>query len=174
MTEIVVVNGAGFGEEVASWILQMPGYGEQFRMKGFLDSRPLTPSFPLLGDPETYMPAPADRLVLALSDPARKKQWAETFRNRKARFFQVIHPANAIDSTFFSGEGLILAPYNSISRMVRAGDFVTIYGFCKIGHDLSIGSYSHIASHCSLDGFSSLGEETRLPSFSKVEKNQIR
>lgn len=171
MKQIVVVNGAGFGEEVASWVRLMPGFGSEFTLKGFLDSRDLKPSLPLLGKPEEYHPEPDDALVLALSAPEQKKKWAGHFRSRNARFFSVVHPQNTIGPFFLSGEGLILAPFNSISISVQVGDFVTIYGFCKIGHDLKIGSYSHLSSHCSLDGFSSLPEESFLPSFSKIEKN---
>jgi len=169
---IVVVNALGFGEEVTSWIRLMPGYETDFKLKGFLDSRTITnPELPILGTPNEYAIQDSDRFVMALSEPAIKKQIGEDIRQRGGKFFNVIHPENSISPSFLSGEGLIIAPYNSISTRVTFGDFVSIYGFCKIGHDVRIGNYCHIASHCSLDGFSSLSEGTNVLSFTKILKN---
>jgi hypothetical protein len=173
MTEIVVVTEPGSARRWHRGFCRCTAT-ESSLYEGLSGYPPPEPSFPILGDPDNYMPAPADRMVLALSDPAPKKQWAETYRSRNAPCFSSYSPFQIRRFHVFSGEGLMPVPYNSISRIVRAGDFVAVYGLCKIGHDLSIGSYSHIASHCSLDGFFSLAAETLLPSFSNSEKNQIR
>jgi len=150
----------------------MAGYGQDFIVKGFLDSRKINnPELPIMGNPLDYEPGEKDELVIALSDPASKKDMAEHLRNKGARFFNVIHPENSLSPSFISGEGLIIAPYNSISNRVTFGDFVSIYGFCKIGHDIHIGNYCHIASHCSIDGFSKLSDDLDIPSFTKILKN---
>jgi UDP-3-O-[3-hydroxymyristoyl] glucosamine N-acyltransferase len=150
----------------------MPGFGQDFTIKGFLDSRKISsPELPILGNPLDYEPGGNDEFVIALSDPASKKDMAEHLRIKGARFFNVIHPENSVSSSFISGEGLIIAPYNSISNRVTFGDFVSIYGFCKIGHDLQIGNFCHIASHCSIDGFSRLSDDWDIPSFTKILKN---
>jgi UDP-3-O-[3-hydroxymyristoyl] glucosamine N-acyltransferase len=150
----------------------MPGYGTDFSLKGFLDTRILHDTIlPVLNEPLKYAPEKDDAFVIALSDPSQKKAIAGHLRSLGAGFFNVIHPENYIAPSFVSGEGLIIAPYNSISNRVTFGDFVGIYGFCKIGHDLKIGHFCHIASHCSIDGFSTIQDETSLISYTKIQKN---
>ena len=152
----------------------MPGYGHDFAVKGFLDTRSVSePTFPILGKPLEYTIQDNDVFVLALSDPASKKEMANHFISLSASFFQVIHPENSISPSFLSGQGLIIAPYNSISNRVTFGDFVSIYGFCKIGHDVQVGSFSHISSHCSIDGFNNLPEESSVSSFTKYLKSNL-
>lgn len=152
----------------------MPGFGESFTLKGFLDTRCVdNPVLPILGKPLEYTLQKMDAFVIALSDPASKKEMAAHFISKEAVFFNVIHPENSINPSFLSGQGLIIAPYNSISTRVTFGDFVSIYGFCKIGHDVRIGSFSHISSHCSIDGYNNLSEKSNVISFSKVLKNSM-
>jgi acetyltransferase-like isoleucine patch superfamily enzyme len=171
LKQIVIVNAKGFGEEVATWIQLMSGYGVDFVLKGFLDNRTFAQTIlPIIGTPEVYVPTKHDSLVIALADPVSKKKVAERFDLLCTDFFTVIHPSNVISSTATIGRGGIIAPMNSISENVVLEPFVTIYGFCKIGHDVHIGAYSHLASHCSLDGQSQTAELTFLPSFTKLEK----
>lgn len=173
MIQIVVVNAFGFGEEVASWILLMPGYASAFTLKGFLDDRSLdSQDTRILSSPLEYEIQPEDRFVIALSNPDQKRKIAGQLKDKGARFFNVIHPENVISTSFVSGEGLIIAPYNSISNRVSVGNFVSIYGFCKIGHDIRIGDFCHISSHCSIDGFSEVPEGENMASFTKILKKQ--
>jgi UDP-3-O-[3-hydroxymyristoyl] glucosamine N-acyltransferase len=152
----------------------MPGFDSDFKIRGFLDSRPITNStYPIIGNPETYIPDSEEELVIALSDPKAKKQIASTFKIQGASFFSVIHPQNSISKDLIAGEGLIIAPFNSVSCNVIFGSFVTLYGFCKIGHDVEIGDYCHLASHCSIDGFTKISESQSIQSFSKYNKNSI-
>lgn len=150
----------------------MPGYETDFRLKGYLDSRHLeNPDLPHLGDPSAYEVQESDFLVLALSSPEQKQHWARFFQAKGARFFSVVHPSNWISPEATWGEGAIFAPFNSISRKAHMGNFVTLYGFCKIGHDLQIGNYCHFASHSSVDGFSSISDGKSFPSFTALQKN---
>lgn len=150
----------------------MPGYGSDFILKGFLDSRTdIGSQLPHLGNPAHYKPDPEDALVLALSSPEQKKYWAEIFEERGSTFFSVVHPMNSLSPEASWGKGAIFAPFNSLSRNAHLGDFVTLYGFCKIGHDLKIGNYCHFASHSSVDGFSSISDGISFPAFTAIEKN---
>lgn len=175
MIDICIVNAFGFGQEVAAWIEAMPGFGTAFRIKGFLDNR-MSPAgkYPVLGDFQGFRAKLNEQVVVALSDPEQKQIVAARLRENTPdlRFFNVIHPENVLLSMPESAMGLIVAPYNSISVGVELGDFTTLYGFCKIGHDVKIGSYCHIASHCSIDGFARIKSGSALPSFTKLGKNE--
>lgn len=175
MIEVCIVNAFGFGREVAAWIEAMPGFGHEFTIKGFLDNRQAhIGKYPVLGEVEQFRPASNEQVVVALSDPVQKQATVIGLRkiSSELKFFNVIHPQNVLLSTPEAGIGLILAPYNSVSVQVEIGAFTTLYGFCKIGHDVKIGSYCHIASHCSIDGFARVKTGSFLPSFSKLGKNE--
>jgi len=176
MKKIVIVNGLGFGREVADWISQMPGYNYDFCLKGFLDDRQAAhqmPGLPVIGTPEEYQPHSEDVLVIALSNPEQKEKSASKFRQLGCSFFSVIHPSSVISLDSELGNGCIIAPYNSVSSGVRIGDFVSLYGFCRIGHDARIGSYCHIASHCSLGGNCHIPEGTFLNEFTHIPKQTL-
>ena len=176
MKKLVIVNGLGFGREVAEWITLMPGYGRDFKLKGFLDDRNIPGSFlnlPLLGNPEQYIPETEDYFVIALANPASKERLVRKFRSHSSRFFSVIHPENQISETASIGEGCILAPFNSISTEAEIGDFVCLYGFNRIGHNVKIGHFSHLASHISIGGNALVPENSLLPDFFSLAKNGL-
>ena len=173
MKKIVIINGMGFGREVASWITDMPGFGSEFTIRGFLDDRPEAsriPGLPVVGSPDNYHLAEDEQLVIALSDPCRKAELAHRYTESGTSFFSVIHPSSVISVHSEIGKGCIIAPFNSISSDVMVGDFVCIYGFCRIGHDVRIGNYCHIASHCSLGGCNEIPEGTFLKDYTHIPK----
>jgi UDP-3-O-[3-hydroxymyristoyl] glucosamine N-acyltransferase len=174
MLNIVIINGLGFGREVASWIKLMPGYGKDFIIKGFLDDRQITDGeFPILGTASTYLPENNDSLVCALSDPKLKKEYITRFQNLKASFFNCFHQTSFFDSSTKIGTGVIVGPYNTISTNSELMDFVCIYGHSKIGHDCKIGQFTFMESHVSVDGNSLVKEELYIHSFTKIQKNSI-
>ena len=173
MKKIVIINGMGFGREVASWIADMPGFGMDFTIRGFLDDRPEAswlPGLPVIGSADNYQPAENEQLVIALSDPGKKTELALRFSNSGVSFFSVIHPSSVISAHSEIGKGCIIAPFNSISSGALVGDFVCVYGFCRIGHDVQIGTYCHIASHCSLGGCNEIPEGTFLKDYTHIPK----
>ena len=176
MKQIVLVNGLGFGREVAEWISLMPGYGRDFKLKGFLDNRNISATFlnlPTLGNPEEYIPEVEDYMVIALADPAAKANLVNKFREKSSRFFSVIHPGNQISDSAIIGEGAIFAPFNSVSAEAEIGDFVCLYGFNRIGHNAKIGHFSHLASHISIGGNAVVPKNSRLPDFFSLAKNEF-
>jgi UDP-3-O-[3-hydroxymyristoyl] glucosamine N-acyltransferase len=174
MINIVIINGLGFGREVASWIQLMPGYGIDFNIKGFLDDRQIEKSeFPVIGSASNYLPEPNDSLVCALSDPKLKKEYINRFQNLGASFFNCFHQTSFFDSSAKFGTGVIVGPFNTISTNSELLDFVCIYGHTKIGHDCKIGQFTFMESHVSVDGNSLVKEELYIHSFTKIQKNSI-
>ena len=176
MKNIYIVNAFGFGREVAEWISLMPGYGAGFQLAGFLDDRPDGEGFmdlTITGNPADFHPGTEDLLVIALSDPAKKAAWARHFKKKNAGFFSVIHPSNRISGFASVGEACILAPFNSISTGVVMDSFVTLYGFCRIGHDARLESFCHLSSHVAIGGGSTVKSGASIPEFTTVVKNQI-
>lgn len=176
MKQLVIVNGLGFGREVAEWISLMPGFGTDFTIRGFLDDRPINNSFrnlPILGNPQEYSPEEQDYMVIALADPVAKADMVKKFRAFSNRFFAVIHPENHISESAKIGEGVILAPFNSVSAEAEIGDFVCLYGFNRIGHNAKIGHFSHLASHISIGGNALVPENSLLPDFFSLAKNGL-
>jgi UDP-3-O-[3-hydroxymyristoyl] glucosamine N-acyltransferase len=176
MKKIVIINGMGFGREVASWISEMPGHQDEFSIFGFLDNRAEAariPGLPIIGTPENYHPKVDEILVIALSDPQKKAELARRYEEFGCSFFSVIHPTSVISAHSELGKGCIIAPFNSISSAAVIGDFVSIYGFCRIGHDVQIGSYCHIASHCSFGGNSQIPESSTVNEFTHISKKAI-
>ena len=84
MTNLIIIGAGGFGREMFGAAREAVGFGEQFRIKGFLDVLSHYPAFQVVdqeecrGQLETAMPAmermierhPEIDVVMALNDPA--------------------------------------------------------------------------------------------------------
>ena len=86
MKDLIIIGAGGFGRELFSAAREAAGFGEQFRVKGYLDANPAALDRfagypPILGAPEDYTPAPDDVFITALGNIASRRRCASRSRS---------------------------------------------------------------------------------------------
>jgi sugar O-acyltransferase (sialic acid O-acetyltransferase NeuD family) len=155
--DIVIISAGKFGREISSFVGHAIAAGENWRLKGFLDSRPhLLGGFnrhaPILSAVEDYQPAENDLFLCAIGEPAQRRHYTHLTKSRGARFATLIHPTAMLGDNVTLGEGVMIAPYAVLTSDTVFGDSVYLgpHGCCS--HDNRIGDWSHISGHCALGG----------------------
>lgn len=163
MKDIYIVGAGGCGRETLSMLQEINAIkGPQWNIQGFLDDTedPLAGKecdFGVVGSIRDYSPRPNDTLVMAIANPADKKNLAEMLLCRGAQFETVVHPYANLGRHCAIGNGTIVQCGFGMTVNVKIGSFVTLLSSC-VGHDVVIGDYSTISSHCNISGNVSVGE----------------
>ena len=95
--------------------------------------------------------------MCALGDVNFKKQYAEIILNKGGEFISLVHPTAIIGNNVKWGKGCIIGAYANLSSDTRLGDFVTFSIKAGMGHDSTIGDFSHIGGMTNISGFVTIG-----------------
>lgn len=162
MKNLYIVGAGGCGREILSLLLDIHQIaGPRWRIRGFLDDTPdplagRACDAPVAGSIIDYAPAPDDELVMAVADPGAKYRLVSMLKTRGAAFASVIHPHATLGRHCELGEGVVVQSGFSMTVNVRIGAYATLLASC-LGHDVRVGDYSTIASHCNIAGNVVLG-----------------
>lgn len=172
-SRLTLVGGGAFGRELINWALDIAKVGNFPEVSGFLDigSEALGEygyELEYLGDIEQYSPRNAEKFVIAIGDPKKKRKIVELLKNKGAQFETLIHPSAVVARSAVLGEGVVVCPNSFVSADARIGDFVAINGLSSIGHDVDLGSYSTLSAHVDLTGWVKVGEECFFGTGAKV------
>lgn len=171
MKRCLVVGAGGCAREVLSWALHIRQ--NDWQMAGFLDADPNALagenfSWPVLGDPGTWMPAADEIFISGLGDPETRLRVCGGLQSRGASFVTVVHPSVIQALNVEIGEGCVIAPNVVISANARIERFTFINIAASIGHDSHTGEGSTISCHCDVMGYVSIGRGCFLGSHSCV------
>ncbi|WP_268988948.1 NeuD/PglB/VioB family sugar acetyltransferase [Xanthomonas albilineans] len=159
---VLIIGAGGFGRGIAAMARHDdPGYGRDWDIKGFLDSRSAlaaTSLWPIVGDPDSYAPVPGDLFVCALGDPAARRRYSQPLLARGADFM-VLRPRLREASPTPIGRGSLFEVGVSIGADSRIGEFVTILATTIIGHDVVIGDYVQIGNFVFVGGGVTIGSD---------------
>lgn len=163
MKNLLIVGAGRFGREVCGWAKQSRGCGADWRVGGFLDSRPhILDGFevaePIVASPENYRPGADDVFICALGEAPQKKKYCSLLLERGAEFVNVIHSSVVIGDGVKLGRGILLCPYVVVASHVSVGDFATVNMHSFLAHDAQVGAYAQIHGHVSINGAVTLGE----------------
>ena len=163
MKNLIIVGAGGFGREMFGAAREALGFGEQFRIKGFLDGNPCAldgfSGYPeIVGAPETYVPEEDDVFVTALGNIVSRRRCANMVEARGGRFIPVIHRSASIGPNVTVAEGAFVAHNVVLTADVKVGRHACVFHGTVIGHDADLGAYSHVYSLVSIGGGVSLGE----------------
>lgn len=164
MKDLYIVGAGGCGRETLVLLQDINRIqGPQWNIRGFLDDtedplRGKECDVGVAGSIQDYSPRPNDVLVMAVADPADKKMLAEMLKTRGAHFVSAIHPYAYMGQHCNIGEGVLVQSGFGMTVNVTVGSFVTLLSAC-VGHDVSIGDYTTISSHCNISGNVSIGDE---------------
>ena len=173
MTNLIIIGAGGFGREMFGAAREAVGFGERFRIKGFLDGNPAAldgfSGYPaIIGAPETYVPAPDDVFITALGSIASRRRCAGMIEARGGEFVPVIHRSASLGPNVTVGEGSFVAHNVVLTADVKVGRHACIFHGSVIGHDTVIGDYSHVYSLASIGGGVRIGEGASIFPGAKV------
>lgn len=167
MKNLLIIGAGGFGREVFAAAREACGFGESFRIKGYLDGNPhALDGFdgypPIVGSPESYEVGEDDVFVTALGNVDVRKRCAEMVESRGGRFIPIIHRSASLGPNVTVGEGSFIAHNVVLTADVRVGRHACVFHGSVIGHDARLGDFSHIYSLVSIGGGVSVGERASV------------
>ena len=163
MKNLIIIGAGGFGREMFGAARESAGYGDAFRIKGFLDGNAAAldgySGYPgIVGDPETYRICADDVFITALGNIASRRRCARMIEERGGVFVPVVHRTASIGPNVTIGDGSFIAGNAVLTADVRVGRHACVFHGSVIGHDVSIGDFSHVYSLASIGGGVRIGE----------------
>ena len=163
MKDLIIIGAGGFGRELFSATREAVGFGEQFRVKGYLDANPAALDRfagypPILGSPEDYKPGPDDVFITALGNIASRKRCVEMIEGRGGSFISIIHRSASLGQNVTVEPGSFIAHNVVLTVDISVGRHTDIFHGTEIGHDTTVGNFAHIYSLCSIGGNVRIGD----------------
>jgi sugar O-acyltransferase (sialic acid O-acetyltransferase NeuD family) len=163
---ILFIGAGGFGREALAWARDA-WPADAGRFAGFLSDDPLKldgfcSDLRILGSLASYVPSPADALVLAIGIPGVRRRVAESLIARGCRFLSLIHPTAIVAATAVIGAGSILCPYSIASDHARLGRFTLMNYHSSVAHDAATGDFAVLSPYATLGGGAGIGDDVFL------------
>jgi len=173
MSKLLIIGAGGCGREVFQWAKDMQNHKKLWDKIGFLDDNlnaldRYGLSSMMVGTISDHVPDEGEEYVCAVADPAQKIQICQSFKNRGARFVNIIHPSVIIADYSTIGEGVILCPRVIVSINVNVGNHVLMNSFSVAGHDVTLERGCTLSAQCDLMGHVYLEEEVFLGSGARI------
>ena len=167
MKKLLIIGARGWGREVFDIAAACIKAGADFEVKGFLDDKSNALEGydnypPIIGPVESYEIQQDDVFICALGDVGFKKKYTQIIIDKGGKFISLIHPTAILGNNARIGVGCIVGPYANISSDTVVRDFVTFSIKAGMGHDSTIGDYSHIGGMCCISGFVTIGEAVTM------------
>jgi sugar O-acyltransferase (sialic acid O-acetyltransferase NeuD family) len=170
--KLYLIGAGNFGREMESWLELLPGFYEEWEIKGYLDQNPnalngFPSDYKVVGSPLEYPFQRADYILLCLTKSSAKKNISQALKG-KVNFFTYVAPSVTIGKYTTIGEGSIIAPNSVVTTNVRIDQFVTINCGTQIGHDCVVGKFSSLMANVDLGGGVRLGENVFMGTNSTI------
>ena len=171
MKNLIIIGVGGFAREVYWHAQKSLGFGEEWRIKGFLDGDvklaaeeyELLPD-KVLGEVDTYEICADDVFACAVGSPKVRRHLVEKISTRGGEFINLISNLAQIIPTAKIGFGVIVSPYVGISDRAEIGNFVALNAMTIIGHDARLGNFSCVMPHAHIAGNCKIGSEVYVGS----------
>lgn len=178
MKHLLIIGARGWGREVYDIAKACIRAGENIEVKGFLDDKSnALDSYknypPIIGPVESYIVQKDDVFICALGDVNYKKDYVEKVLNKGGEFISLIHPTAVIGNNAKIGVGCIIGAYANISCDTIVGDYVTISIKAGVGHDSTVGDYTHIGGLTNISGFVSIGKQVTIHPCSNIIPHRV-
>jgi sugar O-acyltransferase (sialic acid O-acetyltransferase NeuD family) len=157
MKNLIIIGAGGFGREMFAAAREAVGYGEEFRIKGFLDGKASAldgfSGYPaIIGAPETYAIEDDDVFVTALGNISARRRCSAMIEERGGRFISVIHRSASIGPNVTVGDGSFVAHNAVLTADVKVGRHSCVFHGTVIGHDTVLDDFTHVYSLVSVGG----------------------
>ena len=172
MKEIIIVGAGGFGRELLQWIKDINKIENRWIIKGFIDDNlsaldNYKCDYKVIGKVKEWQPEENEVFACAIANPKTKENVVKNLKAKGAKFESIIHPKAIIGGFNKIGEGIVIYPGARLTVNITIGKFVTLLS-SGIGHDVQIGDFSTISSHCGVNGKTKLGKRVFLGSNSTI------
>ena len=166
MKNLIIIGAGGMGRTIYSNALESVGYGDVFRIKGFIDDNLQALDGyegypPIISTIQDYMPEGDDVFVSSIGGSARRPCMEEIIR-RGGEFIELIHHTARIYQNARLGKGNFIGAYTVIGNDAVVGDYNMIQSYSVIGHDARIGSWNRIDTHVTCVGGIVIEDETNI------------
>lgn len=157
MYDLLIISAGKLGREMYGWVQDAIADGAPWKFKGFLDDRPgaLQPfeyEEIVVGPVETYKPAPRDRFLCAVGDPAGRSKYSRMVRAGGGEFATLVHPTVVVRKRTRIKAGAVICPFVSIGAEVEIGDSTVVGPHSTISHDNNIGACCLLSGHAGFGG----------------------
>lgn len=165
MKNLYIAGAGGCGRETLSLALDIKRLVQpDWEIRGFLDDteNPLGDAacdYGVVASIKDFSPKRDDLVVVALADPHDKYDVVNFLRAKGASFTSLIHPYATLGRFFAIGDGVIIQSGFAMTVNVNIGSFSLMLA-SLLGHDVKIGDFSTISSHCNISGHVNVGERT--------------
>lgn len=170
MKRLLIVGAGDLGRETYQWARDIEKKaGNKWDVIGFLDDDlqaldKYNKNDRILGTVNEYVPQAGDELVVAIGDPATKKDLYQKLSAKGAVFTTLIHPTVLLPDEYSIGKDVIIGPGSIVSIEVSIADCVIVNTLTVVGHDVVIESGCVISDYCDLMGHCYLEENVFLGS----------
>ncbi len=158
---VLIISAGGFGRTLLGMTRDDPANGKEWKVVGFLDSRPEAAArapLPVLGSPLDYRAQPGEWFICALGNPAQRRRYTAPLLEQGVVFMN-LRTGMADPEGPAMGQGCVFEQYVRTGVDVRMGDFVIVQSTTIIGYEVSIGSYATIGSFVFIGGRAEIGED---------------
>ena len=139
---IVIVGAGGFGRETLDVVRDIDPGAAQWQFVGFVSAaEPDAGTLQRigaawLGDDEHFLQRPsATHYVVAIGDPALRRQLVDRYDAAGLTPITLIHPTSTIGTDVQIGEGTVICAHTSITTNIRIGRHVHVDRASTVGHD---------------------------------------
>jgi len=170
LKKLIIVGAGGFGREIFSWVKDVPAYGYEWQVVGFLDDQPESINkynfnVPVIGSIHDYQPQADDLFVMGIAAPPQHKiAITQSLQNKGAKFTSLIHPSVIFGDDVTIGEGCVICRNVIFTCNIVVGSFVSINILSTIGHDVTIEDGCTLHPVVSISGFVKLGKGVQVGS----------
>ena len=157
MKNLIIIGAGGFGREMFAAAREAVGYGEEFRIKGFLDGKASAldgfSGYPaIIGSPETYAIEDGDVFVTALGNISARRRCSAMIEERGGRFIPIVHRTASLGPNVTVGDGAFIAHNAVLTADISVGRHSCVFHGTVIGHDTVLEDFTHVYSLVSVGG----------------------
>jgi len=104
----------------------------------------------------------SDRLIVAVGNPAIRKEIADWAKSNNYGLQKFIDPTAILGADSVIGYGTLIFPFSSISSLTSIGNNCIINWSTNVGHHVEIGDNSFISSKVNIGGGCKIGDSCLL------------
>ncbi len=146
MKELIIIGAGNLGRITYEYALLSKDFNTEWNLKGFIDKSTNIEDdfFNVISIVDDYMPEENDLFICALPSVLERKSAIDLIESKGGKFINIIHPTANISPSVTLGYGNLIGAFTTISINSQIGNHVIIQDHCNIGHDSSIGDFSHL------------------------------
>ena len=111
---------------------------------------------------DSYLPAPADALLLGVFQAEAKQKIVAAFWQPIGQYISLTHRSASISATTRVGQGCLINSHVSIAAQSRIGHFVSINRNASVGHHTVVHDFTTINPGCAIAGNVTIGRGAQI------------